>query len=128
MRKIVLVSSLITILSVVAFADIAKPTPVKQKSAINTTLRISLDRDAKEARLIIPKSQIQQLRAHLDALDGSNSTAAITGITNSQIQTIFAGVFLSLAIVFAGIWLARSRKLTPRSSAAAVVIFGLCAA
>jgi len=118
---------LISLFSVAALADIPKPSPTKQRSSIDSTLRIHLQRDAKEARLIIPKSQIQQLRAQLDALDGGDTTAAVGRITNSQIQTIFAGSFLSLAIVFGGIWLARSGKLTAKTSAAAVVVLGLCA-
>jgi len=128
MRKIVLVSMLVSLFSVAALADIPKPSPARQRSAIDSTLRIHLQRDAKEARLIIPKSQIQQLRAQLEELDGGDATAGVAGLTASKLQTILGGLFLSLAIVFGGIWLARSGKLTARSSAAAVIITGFCAA
>jgi hypothetical protein len=95
-----------------AFADVARPDKSpKQAKSLVTYLNIRLDRDAKEAKLIIPKSQIQQLRAALnDADNETDSTAAVTGSSYSRTQTIMSGVFLSLAIVFGGMWFVRSGK------------------
>ena len=86
---------------------------------------IRLDRNAKEARLIIPKSQIKKLRAELEQLDDdSDNTAAITepGIF-TRTRTIVSGMFLSLALVFGGVWFVRSGKAATRSGKALVVAF-----
>ena len=109
---------LITIVALMMFAapamaDIARPNttpkkPVKTNS-LETRLDIRIRRDAKEAKLILSKAQLNQLRADLDAIDGGASDRASAGITG--VQTIAGGVFLSLAMVFGGIWFARSGKL-----------------
>jgi hypothetical protein len=109
--------------SLVAMADIPrpatpKPTPSpKQKKAIDTWLSIRLDRDAREARLVIPKSQVKQLRAELDELDGgADNTAAVRGFTGTQ--TIVSGMLLTLAFVFGGVWLTRSGKMATKNGRA----------
>lgn len=111
MKKLFSSIALIAVFALVAFADVRLPdTPTpKQSKKIDTRLRISISKDAKEARLRIPKSQIQQLRAELDELDGGESTAATT-FSFSRMQTIVSGLFLSLAFVAGGVWLARSRS------------------
>lgn len=121
MKKLVFVVVLMTLMSLAAFADVAKPgktpgTVPKPNPSIDTTLSIRLDKDAKEATLIIPRGQLKTLRAALDEADGGNSVAAGTGI--SRLQTIVAGFFLSLAIIFGGVLFARSRRI----AAAAVVL------
>src|ERR1043166_8015873 len=99
-----------------SFGDIRlpdpKPTPKpKAQKTIDTTLDIRLEEDAKEAQLLIPRSQIKQLRAQLEQLDnGTDSTAAITTSDLSGAQTVMSGLFISLALVFGGIWLMRSGK------------------
>jgi len=112
--------------SATAFADIAKPTKSpssKEKAAIDTLLDIRLDSDAKEARLIIPRSQLQQLRAELESLDdGSDHTAAVSGSTGmSRTQTIMSGLFLSLAFVVGGVWFLRSGRAATKTGKGAVV-------
>jgi hypothetical protein len=78
---------------------------------VDANLTIRLDKDAKQARLIIPKSAVRELRAQLDDLDqDGNVTAAASVGGVSRIQTIMAGVFLSLAIVFGGVWFTRSKR------------------
>ena len=118
-----------TIFSASALADIARPEKPKVKKSIDTTLSIKLDRDATEARLIIPASQIKQLRAELELLDnGSDTTAAaITGGGFTRMQTIVSGVFLSLAFVFGGIWFTRSGWLSTKGGKAAAAGMFLCA-
>ncbi len=110
------------------FADIARPDrspkPVKKPGSVDSYLSIKLDRNAKEARLIIPRSQLKTLRAELDAIDnGTDTTDAATAGGISKVQTIVSGLFISLAIVFAGIWFARSGKLSARAAAAGAVVF-----
>lgn len=104
-----------------AVADIRLPSPtptpkVKERKAIDTTLYIHLDRDASEARLIIPKSQIKQLRAQLDGLDDGGTTAAAGTFTGTR--TIVSGLFLTLAFVFGGVGLARSGKKVSKTGKA----------
>jgi hypothetical protein len=131
MRRITLVLLLIAAASVVIVADVPRPTQApKQNPSIDTNLHISLKSDAKEARLIIPKDSLKQLRAQLDQIDqGGDVTAAasITSASSSRIQTIVGGLFLSAAIVFGGIWFARNGRSAPKSSAA-LVIFAVVAA
>ncbi len=130
MKRIFSLCLLVTMFSIAAFADIRlpdtpKPTPSpKTEKAIDSYLQISIQKDAKEARLLIPKDQIKQLRAELDALDGGSNNAAL--LTFSRTQTIVGGLFLSLAMIFGGVWFTRSRKtdLKPNKMAvAAVVLF-----
>lgn len=104
-----------------AFADIPKPDkPTKGSKSLDTILYIKIDGQAKDAKLIIPRSQIQQLRAELDAVDGGNNATA--AITFTSIQTIISGVLLSLAFLFGGLWLARSGRKHTKAVAAAVVV------
>jgi hypothetical protein len=124
-------------MSVAAFADIARPgkspKSVKKPVVVDTELDIRLDADAKEARLIIPRSQLAQLRAELERLDdGSDNTAEITSSGDfSRTQTIVSGLFLSLAFIFGGVWFIRSGKAaTPvaRTLLVLVAIAGIVSA
>lgn len=127
MNRLLYFTSLILLLTASAFADIARPDPTKtpkQVKGIDTTMMIRLDRDAKEARLIIPKSQVKQLRAQLEQIDeDSDNTAAVTSPnTFSRTQTIVSGAFLSLALVFGGMWFVRSGKAETKTGRALVVL------
>ena len=97
-----------------AVADVPRPKVTPTKSAkttsIDTRLDIRLRRDAKEAKLILSRAQLNQLRAELDAIDGGASDTASAGITG--IQTIAGGMFLSLAMVFGGVWFVRSGRMS----------------
>jgi hypothetical protein len=108
MKKLSSSLVLIAALALVALADVRLPdTPKpKQSKSIDTRLQIRLSQDAKETTLRIPKSQIKQLRAELDDVDDADATASVSF---SKTQTVVSGLFLSLAFVFGGVWLARSR-------------------
>ena len=116
-------------LSAVSVADIARPEKPKngqsKEAAINTELSISLDKNAKEARLLIPRSQLRQLRAELEGLgSGADETASVGGVT--RIQTIVGGVFMSLAFVLGGFAFIRSGRFNAnagRAAAAAAIVF-----
>jgi hypothetical protein len=132
MLRRTLLAAAMLLLATAAYADIPRPdrTPTKanKTATVDTYLSIQLDRDAKEARLIIPRSQLKALRAELDALDrGPNVTAGvISADSTSRLQMIVSGVLLSLAVAFGGIWFARQGKSSAkvsRSAAAAMVIF-----
>lgn len=96
---------LITLMaSTICLADLVRPErpkPSTKPAAIDTQLSIELDKNAKDARLIIPRNQLKQLRAELDAMDGGgDDTASVIGFT--RLQTILGGTLLSLGFVFAG--------------------------
>ena len=128
MKRIFSLSLLITMLSIAAFADIRppdtpKPTPApKEKKSMESNMTIRLDKSATEARLIIPKSQLKQLRAELEDLDGDGGN---TAMNVTRTQTIVSGLFLSLAIVFGGVWFSRKRQTSGKINktiAAGVVV------
>jgi hypothetical protein len=123
MKRIICILTLTLVAAAAGFADIpraektAKP---QQQKGIETNLSIRLDSNAKEARLLIPKSELKQLRAQLDNMDDdADNTAAVTGF--GRTQTIVSGMFLSLAIVFGGIWFVRSGKGSTRTGKALVI-------
>ena len=127
MKRILCLTTLVLLVSAAAFADIARPEPTKtpkQGKGIDTTMVIQLKSDAKEAKLIIPKSQIKQLRAELEQLDNeSDNTAAVTTPNGfSRTQTIVSGMFLSLALVFGGMWFVRSGKAATRTGKTLVIL------
>ena len=113
MKRIFSLSLLFAMFSIAVFADVRppdtpKPTPApKEKKSIESNMTIRLDKTMNEARLIIPKSQIKQLRAELENLDNDGGNTAMN-ITRTQ--TIVSGLFLSLAIVFGGVWFSRNRE------------------
>ena len=127
MKRILCLTTLVLLVSAAAFADIARPEPTKtpkQGKGIDTTMVIQLKSDAKEAKLIIPKSQIKQLRAELEQLDNeSDNTAAVTTPNSfSRTQTIVSGMFLSLALVFGGMWFVRSGKTATKTGKTLVIL------
>jgi len=132
MKKILLLASIALLASTVGFADIPRPekTP-KPQAGVPMTMEIMMDKSAKEAKLLIPKSQIKQLRAELEALDDdSGNTAAATG-GFTRLQTIVSGAFLSLAFVFGGMWFVRSGKASTKGGkalAAGAILGGIGAA
>lgn len=127
MKRMLALSVVLMLTSLVAFGDIPRPgkSPSrveKPKPGIAATMEIKLDREAKEARLIIPKSQVKQLRAELEQLDNdADDTAAATGGV-SRTQTIVSGTFLSLAFVFGGIWFVRSGKAATKTGKTFVIL------
>jgi hypothetical protein len=122
MKKALYLVLAIMMFSAVGLADIARPDNsknTKKRSSIETTMMIHLKEDAKEATLVIPRNQIQQLRAQLDELDGGSENNTATVISTGDVtrtQTIASGLFLSLAIVFGGIWFVRSGAKASRSA------------
>jgi len=128
MKRLILTIAFAAIAAGSALADIARPDApkapkTKPSTSIATTMDIRLDPNAREARLIIPRSQLKQLRAQLDGLDDADdNTAAVTTPSFSRMQTIMSGAFLSLAIVFGGMWFARSGKAASKTVKMIVVV------
>ncbi|MGE3468573.1 MAG: hypothetical protein AB7J13_16750 [Pyrinomonadaceae bacterium] len=130
MRKALLLSAAIMLTTIAAFADIARPGKApnrveKPAAGLDGNLLIRLDRNATEAKLIIPRSQIPQLRAELERLDGNSNVAAFSEGSFSRTQTIISGIFLSLAIAFGGMWFMRSNAPPAGKVIAVVAAFGV---
>ena len=123
MKRIICILTLIFTAAAAGFADIPRPEKSPKngnKKSIETNMIIRLDSNATEARLLIPKSELKQLRAQLDEMDDDfDNTAAVTSF--GRTQTIVSGMFLSLAIVFGGIWFVRSDKASTRTGKALVI-------
>jgi hypothetical protein len=84
-------------------------------------MRIQPDEKAKNAKLLIPREVLSGLRASLD--EGDPQTSASTGIAGiTSAQTIMVGIFMSLSLAFAGLWLMKFRVQSDRLTRAAVVI------
>jgi hypothetical protein len=89
------------------FADLPGPkTSKKENKTLNSTLEIVPDAKATNARLLIRKSDLNQLRAALEGNDASQPLAA--SITGNAQRTIIAGLLIFLAIAVGGILLVRS--------------------
>ena len=125
MKRLVLVFVFTALFSIGALGDIPRPATPKPTAApkagkpIDTSLSIKLDRNAGEARLIIPRSQVKQLRAQLDEIDDGTDNTASAGFTGTR--TIVSGLLITLAFVFGGVWLARSGRMSPKAGRVAGV-------
>lgn len=127
MKKFFVLFALFALLAINAFADIRLPDAPKKSKTVDSQMTIKMSPNDKEARLIISKNQLKELRAQLDAIDNENPTAATFSSMNfTRMQTIVSGLFLSLALVFGGVWIARSKKFgakTGKVIAASAILF-----
>jgi hypothetical protein len=105
-----------------AFGDIARPKPTP-KSQLYSGLTITTDPKAFEARLVISEYTLKNLQ---EAGAGNGGGAALSQqIMHSSSRTIMAGLFMFLAISFAGIWLARSNQRRNTKAIAAAILVGV---
>jgi hypothetical protein len=90
-------------------ANIAAPkvetTPRAQRNRGPVRMHIRPDAEAKEAKLIIPREVLRQLKAELDGEDSQAVAASSGGFNPTPTQTAVAGLFLSLSLVAGGVWL-----------------------
>jgi hypothetical protein len=119
--------------SVPAFADIAKPSidkPPAQSSKLKTPMNIRPDNREKEAKLLIPREVLRELSAELEGGDSQNAASLSHFKQPSDAQTLMAGIFLSMALAFGGIWFVHSRRQTNKLARVAlgVMILALCGA
>src|ERR1041384_5529439 len=93
-----------------AFGDIArpKPPPAEGKVIFYSGLSVTSDPKAYEARLQISQATLKRLQEAAAREGGSGSLSQ--SITHSSTRTMMAGLFMFLAISFAGVWLARSNQ------------------
>jgi hypothetical protein len=106
--KALLFACCVVFSATVSKADLPKPkSPEKAaKYALHTSLEISTDPKAYEAKLQISESSLKELRAALDGAQGNG--AIVGGLAVSAPRTIIAGLLMFMAISVAGILLARS--------------------
>jgi hypothetical protein len=112
------------VLSVVStgLANIADPSIAGRSKSLDTSLSIRIDKKATEAKLIIPRSQLRQLRAELEQIDGGGDEIAAPTQTVTRTQTIVSGALLSLAFVFGGMWFIRSGSQNSKPVIGAAVL------
>lgn len=127
MKRTISIITLIIVAASVAFADIARPdrtpNPTPKPKQVSSDMEIIMSRDRTEATLVIPKTQLKALRAQLDELDSdSDATAAVTTGGISRVQTLISGLFLSLAILFAGVWFFRNGKSATKTGKTLVIL------
>lgn len=122
-RTLFLVAAVAALLAsgIYAFADIArpKPSPAEGKVIFYSGLTVTSDPKAYEARLQISQETLKRLQEA--AARESGNTSLSQRIMHSSSRTMMAGVFMFLAISFAGVWLARSNQKRNVKAVAAVL-------
>jgi len=108
--------------AIFAFGDIArpKPSPVEPKAIYYSGLTVVSDAKGYEARLQISQETLKRLN-EAAAHQGVGPSLTQT-IVHSSTRTIMAGVFMFLAISFAGVWFARSNQRRNHKAIAAVLL------
>jgi len=117
--------------AVYSFGDIARPrvTPTAKegKTVLYTSMTVKPDPKAYEARLQISQSTLQRI-AH-EAGNLSSNDSMTQRLVHSSARTMMAGLFMFLAVSFAGVWFARSSQRRNHKAIAAVfliaTVFGL---
>ena len=130
-RTLLLVVAVCALLAsgIYAFGDIArpKPSPAEGKVIFYSGLSVVSDPKSYEARLQISQETLKRLQDAAAREGGSSSLSQ--SIMHSSTRTMMAGVFMFLAISFAGVWIARSNQKRNTKAVAAVLaiafMFGL---
>jgi len=113
-RPVVLCATvlLLVLSAVYSFADIARPkitpTPAENKMVLYTRMTVTPDPKASEARLQISQSTLQRI-AH-EAGSVSSNDSMTERLRHNSTRTMMAGLFMFLAVSFAGVWFARSSQ------------------
>lgn len=122
------VAAALPVLANIAPAQPGESRAVKSRKSVPARMQLRPDAEAKEAKLIIPRAVLQQLRADVDGGGGDSNAAAAAaprGFNLTPTQTALAGVCLSLSLVFGGVWLLNSRapgRKTARAVASLAVV------
>jgi hypothetical protein len=124
-RMLVLTAATValTLSAIYAFADIARPksnpTP-EVRTVAYSRLTIVADSKPWDATLQISEGALKRIQ---EGVAHNGDSASLTeSITHSSTRTIMAGLFMFLAISFAGVWLARSEKRHNAKVIAAVLV------
>jgi hypothetical protein len=109
--------------AVFAFGDIARPktsaTP-EARIVMYSGLTIVTDPKAYDAKLQISQETLKRISE--GAAREGGSTSFMQNITHSSSRTMMAGLFMFLAVSFAGVWLARSNQRRNAKAMVAVLI------
>jgi cytochrome bd-type quinol oxidase subunit 1 len=132
-RTVVLCTAVLLLIgsAIYAFGDIARPkvTPTAKegKTVLYTSMTVKPDSKASEARLQISQSTLQSI-AH-EAANISSNQSMTQRLMHSSARTMMAGLFMFLAVSFAGVWFARSSQRRNHKAVAAAIlmatVFGL---
>ena len=129
MKKLLLFLSLIIFANVVR-ADIPRPekTPQPEKQETRVNFDIASSSQFNEATLVIPRGALNNLRAQLDEIEGTDSNSSrVSGISGTQ--TLMSGLFFSAALIFGGVWMFRGKSLAKNQKiVAGLLIFAFLGA
>jgi hypothetical protein len=130
-KTLILIAALAALLaaSIFALADIAKPKG-DPKPVFYTGLTVAPDPKTNEARLQISPETLKRIQ---EAVANNGEKISMTQrIMHSSTQTMMAGLFMFLAVSFAGVWFARSSQRRNQKVIAGILlaaaIFGLATA
>ena len=118
------IAALLTSL-VIAFGDVPRPRPTTPTEphgqiVLHSGLTIGTDTKSWDARLQIPANTLKAINEAAQRREGSASL--MENIKNSSGRTMMAGLFMFLAVSFAGVWLARSNQRRNVKAIAAVLV------
>lgn len=123
-RTLILSTAICALLlsAIYAFGDIArpKPTPVQGKTVLYTGLTVVTDPKAYDARLQISQETLKHIQEGAGSNGGTESMTQ--SVMHSSTKTIMAGLFMFLAVSFAGVWFARSSQRRNHKAIAAVLL------
>lgn len=110
---------------VFAIGDIARPKPTKpiepiRQLSVNSSLTITSDSKISDARVLIPAETLKEINEAVQK--GDDSASLMQSIRHSSTRTMMAGLFMFLAVSFAGVWLARSNQRRNIKAVAAVLV------
>src|ERR1043166_6348800 len=125
-KPLLLIAAVAALLAsgIYAFGDIArrKPSPAAGKVIFYSGLSVVSDPKSYEARLQISQETLKRIQDSAAREGGSSSLSQ--SIMHSSTRTMMAGLFMFLAISFAGVWLARSNQKRNTKAVAAVLTLG----
>ncbi len=112
------------------YADIARPSPrvEKPKVVLHTSMVVTTDSKAYDARLQISPESLNALRAALGEMPGngpaaqSSSGSTSQRLAGSSTRTVMAGLLMFLSLSFGGIWLARSVQTRGQKTVACLLL------
>ena len=128
-RTVVLCTTVLLLIvsAIYAFGDIARPkvTPTAKegKTVLYTSMTVKPDSKASEARLQISQSTLQSI-AH-EAANISSNQSMTQRLMHSSARTVMAGLFMFLAVSFAGVWFARSSQRRNNKAVAAAILMAM---
>jgi len=134
MKRTVVLGAAVLLLfasAVYTFGDIARPkvtpTPKEGKVVLYTRMTVKPDAKASEARLQISEKTLQSIAR--DAASTSSNQSITQRLMHSSTRTMMAGLFMFLAVSFAGVWFARSSQRRNQKAIVTVIliaaVFGL---